>query len=304
MTTAKRGLGKGLDALLKDISAPDTLTGKSQDRIPDRTLVLVPISRIRASRVQPRRRFDPHAMAELVASVRQRGILTPLFLRRDGTDYQLIAGERRLRAATEAGLTEVPAILWEASDDEALLTALVENIQRENLNLLEEAEAYQTLATRFGLTQEQIAHQVGKARPSIANALRLLDLPERIRALIAEGSISPGHAKALLAVDGAEQQWILAQRIVQEDLSVRQVERLARKLRSSPTRKRVIRHSDIPEDHLRFLCERLQQHVGTAVRILPCRTLPNGRKVRGTLEMDFYSSEDLDRLLQILGIEL
>lgn len=301
----KRGLGRGLGALIKEVkdSIPAPGAAPTEEPGPGRTVVQVPVDRIRKSRVQPRQQFDPDAMADLVASVRRRGVLQPVFVRRSGADYELIAGERRLRAATEAGLPEIPAIVMEASDNDALLMALVENLQRENLNILEEAEAYGMLAAQFGLTQEQIAQQVGKARPSVANTMRVLDLPPEVREMIADGRLSPGHAKVLAGLAIAQEQILLAQRVALDGLSVRQLEKLVQKVTHTPRKPRATR-SDIPTDHLAFLTDKLHQHFGTAVRIVPCRSLPNGKKVKGTIEIDFYSNDDLDRLLQILAIEV
>ncbi|MDI6775447.1 MAG: ParB/RepB/Spo0J family partition protein [Verrucomicrobiota bacterium] len=266
-------------------------------------MVQVPIDRIKKSTVQPRQQFDPEAMADLVASIRQRGVLQPLFVRRAGQDYELIAGERRLRAATEVGLKDLPAIVMEANDNEALLTALVENLQREDLNVLEEAEGYRMLATRFGLTQEQTAQQVGKSRSSVANTTRVLDLPKDVRDMLADNRLTPGHAKVLAGVEIPKEQFLLAQRVVLDGLSVRQLEKLVRKLAQPPRKPRAAR-SDIPADHLAFVSDSLHQHFGTAVRIMPCRSLANGKKAKGTIEIDFYSGDDLDRLLQIMAIEV
>ena len=261
----------------------------------------IAVAAIRAGSWQPRQVFDEAALNELVASVREHGVLQPLLLRRNGPGYELIAGERRFRAAQAAGLADVPAIVMDVSDRSALELALIENLQRADLNLVEEAEGYRALAEKFSLTQEEIAARVGKARSTVANALRLLDLPAVVRQLVAERRLSPGHAKALLGLESVRDQEALAQRAVQEDWSVRQLEKTVNRLKHGVKRARP-RAADIPEEHVKFVTDQLHQKIGSAVRLHPCRTLPNGRKAKGTLEIDFYSADDLDRILVVLGL--
>jgi ParB family chromosome partitioning protein len=290
------GLGRGLGALIKDTpvapaQAPDKGPGPS----------LIPVAAIRKSPWQPRRRFEQEAQTELVQSIRERGILQPLLVRRVGVDYELIAGERRLRAAQEAGLSSVPVILMDVSDREALELALIENLQRADLNLIEEAEGYRALLEKFSMTQEDIAQRVGKARATVANALRLLELPDKIKRLVAERQLSPGHAKVLLGLEIPAEQEMLAERAIDESLSVRTIERIVARLRR-PSKKPRAEKQDIPASHLQYLLDQLHQRFGTSVRIKPCKTLSNGKKVKGVIEMDFYSSDDLDRILVILGL--
>jgi ParB family chromosome partitioning protein len=261
----------------------------------------VPLSAIRRSPWQPRHHFEESSLAELVQSVRERGVLQPLLVRRAGDGFELIAGERRLRAAQEAGLKEVPVVIMEVSDREALELALVENLQRDDLNLIEEAEGYRTLAEKFQLTQEEISQRVGKARTTVTNALRLLELPDTVKRAVAERLLSPGHAKALLGLDIPQEREALANRIVAEGLSVRTVERIVARLRKGPRKGRAEK-SDIPADHLKFLLDQLHQRLGTSVRITPSRTLANGKRVKGSIEIDYFSGDDLDRLLVILGV--
>jgi ParB family chromosome partitioning protein len=292
-----------LGALIKDAPAavPETVapapdvarTAPGPERIP--------LSRIRPGSWQPRQAFDETALAELAQSIREHGVLQPLLLRRAGPYYEVIAGERRFRAAQAAGLADAPALVLEVSDQSALELALIENLQRADLNLIEEAEGYRALAEKFGLTQEEIAARVGKARPTIANAMRLLELPPPVRQLVAERRLSPGHAKALLGLEQDRDREALALRAVQEDWSVRQLEKVVNRLKHGVRRARP-RAADIPESHVKFITDHLQQKLGTAVRLRPCRTLPNGRKAKGTLEIDFYSSDDLDRILVTLGL--
>jgi ParB family chromosome partitioning protein len=296
------GLGRGLGALIRD-SAPETTP-------PDGGTTRLPILHIRKSPWQPRRTFAPEALDELVRSIKERGVLQPLLVRRlpgdegksDGVqEYELIAGERRLRAAELAKVAEVPAIVMDATDAEALELALIENLQREDLNIVEEAEGYAMLLDKFSLTQEEVAQRVGKARASVANCLRLLSLPDNIKRLLSEGALSPGHAKVLLGLEIPAEQELLAQRCIREGLAVRALERLVARLKRPPKKRRAER-SDIPAEHVKYLANRLQQHLGTSVRVQPCRTLSNGKKAKGSLEIDFFSSDELDRLLILLGL--
>lgn len=289
------GLGRGLNALIKDVPAAETgeATGRGVTRIP--------LNTIHKSPWQPRRRFDAEALADLVRSVRERGLLQPLLVRKVENGYQLIAGERRFRAAQEAELTDVPVIVLEASDRDALELALIENLQREDLNPIEEAEGYQSLIDKFGLTQEQIAERVGKGRATVANALRLLSLSDPVRTMISESRLSAGHAKVLLGVDIPREQELLANRVAGEGLSVRTLEKIVEKLKKPPRKPRSD-HADIPASHLQHLTDQLHERFGTSIRITPSRTLANGKKVRGRIEIDYYSPDDLDRLLVILGL--
>jgi ParB family transcriptional regulator, chromosome partitioning protein len=294
---AKHGLGRGLEALIKDSSTPQPPPSAG----PEGGVRRIPLQQIRKNTFQPRHDFEPTAMAELVESVRQHGILQPLLVRPAATGFELIAGERRLRAATEAGLPDVPVVVMQAADGQALELALVENLQRKDLNVIEEAEGYQLLAERFGLTQEQIAVRVGKARASVANALRLLALPAEVKALIVSGQLSSGHAKAILGIEVDDERIRLARRVVDEGIPVRQLEKLVERAKRVPRKARASR-SDIPQDHLKYLCDRMHAHFGTSVRLTPCRTYANGKKGKGLIEIDYYSNDDLDRILSVLGI--
>jgi ParB family chromosome partitioning protein len=295
MAAKRQGLGRGLGALISETPAA------AEPPSPPGGVTRIPTGDVRGNPWQPRRDFAPETLQDLVASVRERGVLQPLLVRRAGAGYELIAGERRLRAAQVAELAEVPAIVMDVTDREALELALVENLQREDLNPIEEAEGYRVLTDKFELTQEQVAERVGKARATVANALRLLDLPDAVKQRVAEGSISGGHAKVLLSLESPSEQLALAERAVREGLSVRGLENILARMKRAPRRARVAR-SDIPSDHLRHLTEQLHQHFGTGVRLLPSRTLANGKKAKGTVEIDFYSAEDLDRLLQLFGL--
>ena len=296
MSAKHVGLGRGLSALIKDTPSPSTGDADGQGGV-----TLVPVSQIHKSPWQPRRHFDPDALNDLVSSVRDRGVLQPLLVRKVEDGYQLVAGERRFRAAQEAELKDVPVILMDVSDKEAVEITLIENLQREDLNPIEEAEGYQSLADEFGMTQEQIADRVGKGRATVANALRLLTLPDPVRDMIGENRLSAGHAKVLLGLEIPKEQELLAGRVLKEGLSVRALERIVERLRKPPRKPRSER-VDIPAAHLHHLSDQLHQTLGTSVRLTASKTLSNGKKVPGRIEIDYYSTDDLDRILQILGV--
>lgn len=292
---AKRtGLGRGLGALISD-SEP-----APEDKQPE-GITAVPVDRIKIGNLQPRKVFDDLSLSELADSMKERGVLQPLLVRPIGNDYELIAGERRLRAGKLAGLTEMPVIISNADDVNALEIALVENLQREDLNIIEEAEGYRSLADRFGLTQEQIATRVGKSRVSVTNALRLLRLPEDIKERVSDGTLSAGHAKVLSGLDIEQEQRIFAQMTADENLSVRNLEKRIEKSRKVARKPRASR-SDLPKEHLDYLNDKLHAHFGTSIRIAPSKTYANGKKGKGRIEIDFYSNDELDRILQILGV--
>ena len=289
------GLGRGLGALIKD--TPETTPLEANAGV-----VRMPITEIKKSPWQPRREFDDNALAELAASVEEQGIIQPLIARQTSSGYELIAGERRLRAAEKAGLKTVPVIVIDVSDQEALELALIENLQREDLNVIEEAEGYRLLGDRFDLTQEQIATRVGKGRATVANALRLLDLSDSIQNMLANGRLSAGHAKVLLQLKTPQEREAIAQRVSRESLSVRALESLISQRKSPSRRKRPKSKLDIPEDHVAFLSESLCHHFGTTVRVQPCSTQANGKRTKGSIEIEFYSNDELDRILSLLGV--
>ena len=303
MAAKTGGLGRGLGALIKDAAATvptATPAAPAGAGAPAGTL-RIPLAAIRKSPWQPRRVFDEAALGELVASVSERGVLQPLLVRKVGAAYELIAGERRFRAAQAADLKDVPVVVLEVSDREALELALIENLQRADLNLIEEAEGYRALAEKFSLTQEEIAARMGKARATVANALRLLELSDTVKRMVAERRLTAGHAKALLGLADPREREKLAQRVAEEGLSVRQVEKLVAVAGRVPRGRKAVK-ADIPPEHVQYVVDRLHQKLGTAVRLTPSRSLPNGRKVKGSVEIDYYSSDDLDRILVILGV--
>lgn len=280
----KKGLGSGLDALF----------GSDADLKEDAGLLNLPISKVEPAADQPRERFDPEALAELSDSIRQHGVLQPIAVRAlGGGYYQIIAGERRWRAAREAGLDTIPARVVEADDRSAKVLALVENLQRQDLNPVEQAKGLNSLMKDYGLTQEAAAEQVGFSRPAVANALRLLSLPEPVLAMLEEGSLTAGHARALLALGEEELICRTAELVVKEELSVRQTEELIKRKKAVPKKGKETQRSI----YVRDLEERLGSHWNRKVRIT------EGKR-RGKLEIEYYGNEDLDRLLAAMNASL
>ncbi|MDA0577327.1 MAG: ParB/RepB/Spo0J family partition protein [Verrucomicrobia bacterium] len=291
----KHGLGRGLDALINESTKRAAAPNATTDGL------RVPLVDVRTPPWQPRQGFGEEAMEDLIRSVKERGVLQPLLVRKRGAIYELIAGERRLRAAGAAGLTDVPVIVLDASDEEAVALALIENLQRQDLNVIEEAEGYQVLSEKYALTQEEIAKRVGKARASVANAMRLLSLHPQVKAMVVDGRLSSGHAKVLSGMEIQAEQLHFAERVAKDGMSVRQLEQTLARNRAAPRKPRASR-SDLPDSHLRDLSDRLNRHLGTAVRLQPTRTFANGKKAKGVIEVDFYSNEDLDRIIEVLGL--
>lgn len=276
-------LGKGLNALITSNLVEEG------EQVTDAQL-----QEIRPNPYQPRKEFDPEALEELAESIKEHGIIQPLIVRKSIKGFELVAGERRLRAAEKAGLTSVPVIVKSYSDQQLMEIALIENLQRENLNPLEEADAYHRLIEHCSFTQEQLAQKVGKSRPHVANMLRLLHLPEEIRRMVADSKLSMGHARALLSVEDSKVQWQLSNDVVKNDLSVRQLEELVKNLRVS--RETKVKKPLKKEAGLVQLEERLRNKFGTAVQI------KKGNK-KGKIEIEFYSNEDLQRLLELLEMQ-
>lgn len=299
MSAKRKGLGRGLDVLINEMPAQNQ---QKQNAAADKGDTEIPVEQIERNPFQPRKKFDEDSLAELVESVRASGVLQPLLVRPKDKGYELIAGERRLRAASEAGLKRVPARVMEISDEQALEIALVENLQREDLNPVEEARGYKSLMDRFELNQEQVAERVGKGRATIANALRVLQLAPAVQDMLSEGKINSGHAKILAGFEIGEEQELLAKEAVKQGYNVRQLEKEAAKRKRRPRKARSFK-PDIPANHLEDLTERLQRQFGTAVNIQPSKTLSNGKRVKGRIEIDYYDADELDRLLVILGIQ-
>ena len=289
MAKKNSGLGRGLDAIFLDNSLAEETTPVDEDRI-----LKLKISLVDPKRDQPRKYFDKEALEELSASIAENGLLQPILVREYGEGrYQIIAGERRFRASKLAGLTEIPAIVLEKDDRKAAQIALIENIQREDLNPLEEALAYKSLAEEYDMTQEELSLKVGKSRSAIANMLRLLDLPDEILTLVASKELSAGHARTLLGVKDRDNMILLAQRAVEEDLSVRVLEEEVKKI-NKPKKEEVEEDEIIPfVDYYRELELRVQSHLGRKVKI-------EGKGRKKTITLTYEDNEDLDEILKLL----
>ena len=278
------GLGKGLGALMGDAALQTQESGS----------VFLPISQVEPGLNQPRKHFDDEALADLADSIREHGIIQPLTVRRLSSGYyQIIAGERRWRAAKQAGLHEVPAVIIEADDRKVMELGLIENLQREDLNPVEEAEGYQVLLTDYGMTQEEIARRMGKSRPAITNALRLTALPPEVRQLLIEGTISAGHGRAILMVEGAADQIAFAKLIAEKGLSVRQAEASAKTFSTEPKKEK--KPAQDPNGiYIKAVEEDLSKRFGRKA------TIKGSGTKRGRLELEFYSIDDLNTLLDLL----
>lgn len=285
--STKKGLGKGLGALLGDSILENTIF--------ESDISHVSIYKIEPNPMQPRKNFDEAELQALADSVAVHGLIQPLALRRMPNDYyQIIAGERRWRAARLAGLETVPAIILEADDQKAMELALIENLQRQDLNPVEEALGYQSLMQDYSMTQEQVSQQVGKSRPAITNALRLLQLPDEILQFLKEGALSAGHARAILQLHDTRLQKIAAQKITALDLSVRQAERLCKQMSHARSSEPEESASQMPAVDYIAECEaNLSRHLGRGVKII------NGKR-KGRFELEFYGQDDLQRLLDLL----
>lgn len=282
MANTSKGLGKGLAALLGD----DVMESGEE-----KNSLFLPISQVESCASQPRKQFDADALADLADSIREHGIIQPLTVRKlQSGYYQIIAGERRWRAARMAGLSEVPAIVIEADDRKAMELAMIENLQREDLNPIEEAEGYQMLMSQYNMTQEETAQRVGKSRSAVANALRLLNLCPSVRAMVEDGRLSNGHARTLLPLS-PEAQEKAAATIIKNDLSVRQTELLVKKLTAQPKEKP--QKSGISVDYAEEAARELSSRLGRGCKIV------SGRK-KGRIELEYYGVDDLNDLIDAL----
>lgn len=291
----RRALGRGLSAL---ITTPEPPPEAAPEPTPSGEQATLSVSEIEVNPYQPRRRFDDDRLQELADSIKEHGVVQPLVVRRFEGRYQLVSGERRLRAARLAGLEEVPVVLREATDSEMLEIAIVENLQREDINPLEAAVAYRELMTHFGFTQEMVAKRVGKSRSTVANTLRLLGLPEPIQKTLWEGKLTEGHARALLGIRDAATQERTWRMLMETGGSVRVAELAARLAREEeqarePVSRETPRRERTPDPNLQAVESRLRERLGTKVEIRRA-----GK--RGQIRIDFYSDEDLDRVLQLL----
>ncbi|HOW87720.1 MAG TPA: ParB/RepB/Spo0J family partition protein [Candidatus Omnitrophota bacterium] len=310
----KKALGKGLSALIPD-SYKDQMAAATLQEMPAATVTvepekaaqkttvfsktaafqLIPISRISSNANQPRKTFNTETIEELADSIREKGVLQPVIVKqkKDG-NYELVCGERRFRAATLCGLQEVPAIIKDVANEDFLEWALIENIQREDLNPIEEAEAYQRLAEERAISQEEVAKRVGKNRATVANTLRLLRLPSEIKQYLIEGRLSAGHARALLGLLTPEHQRHMAKRIVEENLSVRQVEAIVNRSNAHKRKAKTARHLSA---EIVDLETRLTHFLGTQAKLYPRKNQKEGR-----IEIQYFSLDDLDRVLQKIGL--
>ena len=285
MALKEKGMGKGLGALLGDDFSADFSAPAST----------IPLSQIESCRAQPRKSFDQEKLEELADSIRQHGVIQPLTVRKLSSGYyQIIAGERRWRAARMTELTEIPAVVIEADDQKAMELAMIENLQREDLNPMEEAEGFRALVANYGMTQEEAARRVGKSRSAVANAMRLLGLQPGVRKLVEEGSLSAGHARALLPLSPALQTKA-AETVVQGQLSVRQTEVLAKKLLTEPAEEPEIPEPPKEVDYAAEAQRSLASRLGRGVKIV------TGRK-KGRIELEYYGLDDLNDLLEALAL--
>jgi ParB family chromosome partitioning protein len=301
---AKPALGRGLGALLGNMpvvtspaptTAPAPVATIIAPAVDSRERVQrVPLTRIRPGTLQPRKDFPVESLRELADSIKEQGIVQPLIVRAKGEHLELIAGERRWRAAQLLNLPEVPVIVREADDRAVLELALIENLQRENLNAIEEAQGYAQLVEQFHLTQEEVAAKVGKSRAVVANALRLLKLPPQVQSYVREGRLSVGHAKVILGLDGDKNQKLAAERVIKEGLNVRQTEGLVTRLQT-PARRPGAALAFTPDPHVADIESRLREVLATKVHF-------RYSQGKGMVEISFFSDAELERVLQVLGV--
>ena len=292
----KRGLGKGLDSLIptnvmmeSEVKHATVSTASSPEEEKDGTL-MVKLSKVEPNREQPRKNFDEDSLQELAESLKQFGMLQPILVQNRGDYYEIIAGERRWRAAKIAGLKEVPFIVRELTDQEIAEISLIENIQREDLNPIEEAQAYKRLLTEFHLKQDEVAERVSKSRTAVTNSMRLLKLCDEVQKMVVDDMISTGHARALISIEDPEEQYLIAQKIFDEKLSVREVEKLVKDLHKPP--KPPKEENKTLQAIYQEISERLKQSLSTKVSV---SAKQNGA---GKIEIEFYNHEDLERLLE------
>lgn len=299
MAVKKRGLGKGLDMLIPNKADTQKVRQMSTEAAASRQpegerIATLPLQKVEPNRSQPRKKFDSKGLNELADSIREHGVITPILVQKEDDYYQIIAGERRWRAAKIAGLKEIPAIIKNYEGAEKLAVSLIENIQREDLDVIEEAQAYRQLIDDYALTQEQVAKRVSKSRTAITNAMRLLNLDERVQTMLAEGAIAMGHARALLAIKSKTAQYALAQKVAAQQMSVREVERAVKQLSGTQGKASKTRKKKESDPYLRDMEEKMAQAVGTKVII------SEKARGKGKIEIEYYSMAELDRLFEII----
>ena len=297
---SSRGLGKGLESLIpnavgeaKKKEAISQDSGKSSEEKGSETILK--ITMVEPNRKQPRKNFDEDSLQELCDSIKQVGLIQPILVQDRKDHYEIIAGERRWRAAKMAGLKEIPVIIRDYSDQEIMEISLIENIQREDLNPIEEAQAYKRLLTEFHLKQDEVAERVSKSRAAVTNSIRLLKLTDKVQQMVIDDMITTGHARALLAVEDPEAQYILAQQIFDQKLSVRDVEKLVKKL-NAPEKEKNKTEDKTLQVIYQDIEDRLKQRLSTKVKV------SSKGEGSGKIEIEFYNHEDLDRLLEMIGI--
>jgi ParB family chromosome partitioning protein len=312
----KKGLGRGLDSLFSKSAAgaPVVENHIAADKIPiksavqepvDGTIFELPILDIERSQYQPRREFKEEELKELAESIRCNGLIHPPVVRKNSSGrWELIVGERRLRAAQLLSWRKIQVVVREVDEMTAATMTATENVQREDLNPIEEAESYKILQERFDLSQQDVAEKVGKGRATVANAVRLLELPEEVRELVAKKILSAGHAKVILSLDNEKDRILLARECVESRLSVRALEKKVAARLAPPAPSRPSGKPDMSEAYVKNLVDCMRRHLGCAVRITSGMTLPNGRHTKGILEIDFFDNDDLDRVLKMIGVEV
>ena len=279
----KFALGKGLGALI-----PEESLDNEKDRL------LIPLNKIKSNSDQPRKNFDSDKIVELAESIKHHGIIQALILKKIEDEYIIVAGERRWRAAKSLGLKEVPAIIMDLSDKQVLEISLIENIQRQDLNPIEEALAYKKLLSDFKLTQDELSKRIGKSRTAITNCMRLINLDKRVQQYLIDGVISEGHGRTLLAITNNDMQYELSQRIIDEKLSVRETERIVKNLLNDTNKTKERKEKEL-NSYYRDIKDKLQNHFGTKVNL-------SNKKNKGKIEIEYYSDEDLQRILDIINL--
>ena len=296
MAVKRGGLGKGLDSLIPNMNVgqsevKEEVKTKVVEKVVEKPIEMkVKLSKIEPNKEQPRKNFDEDALIELAESIKQHGILQPILVQERKDYYEIIAGERRWRAAKLAGLKEVPVIIKKFTEQEIVEISLIENIQRESLNPIEEAIAYKRLLTEFNLKQDEVAERVSKSRTAVTNSMRLLKLDERVQQMVVEEKLSTGHARALLGIEDLELQYQTANKVFDESLSVREVEKLVKTLN---TPKKEVKKQEINQAVYEDMSEKLKQIMGTKVNILP------KSNEKGKIEIEYYSSDELERIIDL-----
>lgn len=305
-SSKKHGLGRGLDGLLganKPVVpvAPVAVPAAVPSSVAGSPLE-IPIMDIERSPYQPRRDFNEEELKELGESIKNSGLVQPPTVRKNSAGkYELVAGERRLRAAQLIGWKKIRVTLVEADDLTAASMTATENINRENLNPIEEASSYKMLQEKFNLTQAEVAEKVGKGRATVANSVRLLELPDEVKVLVQDQLLSVGHAKVLLSVDSEKDRILLARDVVNDQLTVRALEKKIARL-NAPPQVKDRGTPDLPESYVKMLTDRMKKHLGCAVRVTSGVTLPSGKHTKGVLEIDFFDNNDLDRIIRMVGV--